>query len=692
MGILRSVYQRVRARAFFLLASFLLHSFSGLSLGAQVDVLTQHNDVERTGANLNEVILTPSSVGSGQFGMLFRRTVDDQIYGQPLYVSDVKIRGGTHDLVFITTVDNSVYAFDANDSLATEPFWHVNFGTPPNVYDGRFGCLDMNGDMGIIGTPVIDAQGGTLYVVSVTRAGSNYLQRLHALDITTGADRAFSPVTITAPGFDPLMENQRPGLLLSRGRVYVGYASHCDKEPYHGFLLSYDAGSLRQREVFNTSPEGHAASIWQSGQAPAVDGDGNIYFVTGNGSWNGTTDFSESFLKLDANLKLLDWFTPANHVYLDSIDGDLNCSGAVLIPGTNLVIDVGKQGVLYLVDRNHMGHLNDGHSEQHFQASNSQVPSLVYWNSAKRGPLIYMWGQRDRLKAYHFDGARLTETPFAMRPEVTEGHPGAMLSLSAHGEKDGILWAAIHASGSAWHESRPGILHAYDADNITRELWNSLENPWRDNCNNFAKTAPPTIANGKVYLASFGTQNSGSGQLCAYGLLADGPAPLPPAKVSASIENGVVWLTWTASTGAVTYNVRRSSRAAGRLETVARGLTSPSFADSTVSDGMTYEYAVSSVNRNGESAPSQAHAVAVPESRSHSSALPPGTGRDLMIRVCSGCHSPGLAARESLSPQGWHDLVQRMAARGAAGTDDEFQQITAYLGNAFPSHTRKEDR
>jgi hypothetical protein len=279
--------------------------------------------------------------------------------------------------------------------------------------------------------------------------------------------------------------------------------------------------------VFNTSPEGQGASIWQFGQGPAVDAAGNIYFVAGNGSWNGSSDFSESFLKLDPDLKVLDWFTPTDHAYLDSIDADLNCSGAVLVPGTDLVMDAGKQGVLYLVDDHHMGHLGDGEAVQHFQATSSQLPSLVYWNSAKNGALIYMWGQMDRLRAYRFDGERLKETPFAIRPEVTEGHPGAMISLSANGNKDGILWAAIHASGNAWHESRPGILHAYDADDIAQELWNSLQNPERDDCGNYSKTAPPTIANGKVYLASFGTRNTGSGQLCVYGLLPDGAAPMP---------------------------------------------------------------------------------------------------------------------------------------------------------------------
>jgi len=658
----------------------------------QVSVLTQHNNDQRTGTNLNEVVLTPSNVNTKQFGMLFRRVVDDQVYGQPLYVAHVTIRGGTHDLVYITTVNNSVYAFDANDARASEPFWHINFGTPPNIYDGKYGCSDMNGNMGIIGTPVIDAQSGTLYVVAATRLGNGFTQRLHALDLATGADRAMSPVTIAAPGFAPLMESQRPGLLLSRGKVYVGYASHCDKEPYHGFLISYDAKSLQQTGVFNTSPEGEAASIWQFGQAPAVDADGNIYFVTGNGSWNGRSDFSESFLKLDPNLNVLDWFTPTDHAHLDSIDGDLDCSGAVLIPGTSLIMDAGKQGVLYVVDSHHMGHLGDDQAVQHFQATSSQLPSLVYWNSAMHGPLVYMWGQTDRLRAYRLDGERLKEAPFAIRPEVTEGHPGAMMSLSANGNKDGILWASIHASGDSWHESRPGVLRAYDANDIMRELWNSLEEPSRDDCNNYAKTAPPTIANGKVYLASLGTRNTGSGQLCVYGVLPDGPAPLPPSSVHGSAGDGQVSLSWVASRGASTYTVKRFMNSVEPLETIASGLTSPTLTDNTAGNGKTYAYVVTASNANGESAPSSVSTVLLPKPQPQTGVLPPGPGRELTARVCSGCHSLALTANERLSAQGWHDLVRVMAARGAVATDDDLNQITAYLARSFPLATKKENQ
>jgi hypothetical protein len=196
----------------------------------------------------------------------------------------------------------------------------------------------------------------------------------------------------------------------------------------------------------------------------------------------------------------------------------------------------GKEGVLYLINPDHFGHLGDEHAVQHFQITSSHLHCVVYWKSARNGELLYLWGQKDRARVYKFAAGRLKEIPLMTRPDKTEGHPGGMISLSANGDKDGILWIAIHVTGDSWEESRPGILHAYDADNINHELWNSLENPGRDDCNNYSKMAPPTVANGKVFLASFGPKNVGTGQLCVYGLL---PARSPTdasAKVQASVR------------------------------------------------------------------------------------------------------------------------------------------------------------
>jgi hypothetical protein len=610
-----SSYFHQLIQCFFLTSAMLLP----FAAHAQIDVLTQHNDLARTGTNLHETTLTPVSVNAKSFGMLFKRVVDDQLYTQPLLATNVKIGGGWHDVVYVTTVNNSVYAFDANDASASTPLWHVNFGTPANVHDADFGCTDINGSMGIVGAPVIDAGKKTLYVVSLTKAGGKFEQRLHALDTETGADLPNSPAVIQAPSFDPLMQNQRPALFLSAGKVYIGYSSHCDKGPYHGFLLGYDAVSLKQVGVVNTSPGGEGASIWQSGQAPAVDGEGNIYFVTGNGSWNGTTQFSESFIKLDPHMHMVDWFTPTNHFQLDKDDNDLDSSGATLIPGKHLVVGGGKEGVLYLIDTEHFGHLGDEHAVQHFHITSSHLHSVVYWKSAKNGELLYLWGQRDKTRVYKFDGGKLDETPLMTRPEMNQGHPGAMLSLSANGDKSGILWAAIHATGDSWEETRPGILHAYDADDINHELWNSLENPERDDCNNYSKMAPPTVANGKVYLASFGTKNIGAGQMCVYGLLPAGPPPDAPAGVHASIQHQFVSVTWNSVPEARTYTVERTQK--GTMQIVASGLTLPKFIDGVVDKG-TIEYTVVAVNANGQSTRSSPAAVTITEAPIERMAMP----------------------------------------------------------------------
>jgi len=583
----------------------------------QVDVLTQHNDAMRTGANLRETILTPGNVDARHFGMLFKHGVDDQLYTQPLVATGVKVGGGWHDVVYATTVNNSVYAFDANDASATEPLWHVNFGVAPDLHDADFGCTDINGKMGIIGTPAIDAAKTALYVVALTKtgngAGRKFEQRLHKLDLATGADLPGSPVAIEAPGFDALMQNQRPALLLANGTVYIGYASHCDKEPYHGFLLAYDAVSLRRTGMLNTSPGGEGASIWQSGQGPAVDEQGNIYVVTGNGSWNGTTQWSESFLKLDPQLRLLDWFTPTNHEQLDKDDNDLNSSGATLIPGTQLVLGGGKEGKLYLLDRDKLGHLGDEHALQHFQATGSHLHSIVYWKTAKNGGLLYLWGQRDRARVYRFEPGGpglLNPAPFVTRPEINEGHPGAMVSLSANGGKDGILWAAIHATGDSWHESRPGVLHAYDADDIRHELWNSLENPARDDCGEYSKMAPPTIANGKVYLASFGAENTGTGKMCVYGLLPAGARPAAPAKVEAAVRGRFVDISWTPVPGAVSYTLEKRQR--GAFQVVVSGLVRPEYTEAAAEKGSA-EYRAIAVNGNGAGAASATATVTIHE-------------------------------------------------------------------------------
>lgn len=509
-------------------------------LAAQVSVLTQHNDNERTGANLRETILNPGNVYAGGFGMLFKRTVDDQVYAQPLYVAGANISGELHNVVFVATVNNSVYAFDADDASAPEPYWHVNFGVPPSLAVARFSCSDMTGNMGIVGTPVIDRATQTLYVVSIALEGTAYVQRLHALDLSNGQERFGGPVEIRAPGFTPLLHNQRPGLLLVNGNVYIAYASHCDDGNYHGFVFAYDAVTLKQTAVFNASRNGRAASIWQSGQGLAADANGNIFLVTGNGDWDGVSNFSESFIKLNgSDLALKDWFTPSNHADMDRVDADLGTSGAMLIPGTDLVVGAGKTGVMYVLYTSYFGNLGDDQTAQRFQASGSHVHSMVTWQSAVNGQLLYIWGEGDQMRVYQLGDGLFRTTPLMFGSRSATGHPGASMSLSANGDSDGILWASTMASGDAWHVSQPGVLRAFDADDAGAELWNSLENPARDNCNNYAKFAAPTVANGKVYLASFGTQNTASGQLCVYGLLSGAPGfTLKVSPATAVVKRG----------------------------------------------------------------------------------------------------------------------------------------------------------
>jgi hypothetical protein len=332
-----------------------------------------------------------------------------------------------------------------------------------------------------------------------------------------------------------------------------------------------------------------------------------VYVVTGNGSWDGVQNFSESFMKLTPQLKLEDWFTPTNHFALDEKDEDLDSSGATLIPGTHLVLGGGKQGVLYVLDTGHLGHLGDEHALQHFQATVSHLHSLVYWESAKAGNLLYVWGQRDKAKVYQLTDGKLSETPVVMRDVANEGHPGAMLSLSANGREDGILWAAIHATGDSWHESRPGILHAYDATDIRHELWNSLERPERDDCGEYSKMAPPTIANGRVYLASFGHENVGTGQFCVYGLLPakDAGAVQAPTDVKAEIVGSDVVLRWKAVAGARDYRVLRMTNLEPESRLAAIGLTTPTFTEPSPPHGETVTYSVVAVSPNGVSGASE---------------------------------------------------------------------------------------
>ncbi|HEV2392215.1 MAG TPA: choice-of-anchor D domain-containing protein [Verrucomicrobiae bacterium] len=535
-----------------------------------VAVLTHHNDNQRTGRNLNETILNTSNVNSNQFGLLYTLPVDDQIYAQPLVMTNVLITGkGVHNLVIVVTVNDSVYAFDADDSTVTTPYWHTSFINPPNIVapantdESAIGACggnyqDFSGNMGIVGTPVIDPATGTMYLVARTKEnGTTFVQRLHALDVATGLDRPNSPVVITAtyPGtgagssggvvtFDSIRENQRPGLALVNGTVYISWSSHCDNGPYHGWVIGYDETTLQQVAVFNDTPNGYNGGIWMSGQPPAIDTNGNLYLSTGNGSvdTSGGPNRGESFLKLSrsgTNLTMTSWFTPYNWQTLENGDIDLGSGGLMLIPGTTLALSGGKEGILYLVNRDNMGGLTASTTTndniiQYFSVTPNELHGGAVWWDGPANSCAYIWPAAVNLQQYVFNGSqgRFTLPAFAQSPTAApNGQPGALLALSANGAAagSGIVWAAHQLTGDANQSVRPGILRAYDAQNVSRELWNSQQNSARDAVGNFAKFVPPTVANGKVYLATF------SNRLNVYGLLASITPPalsLSPGNLS----------------------------------------------------------------------------------------------------------------------------------------------------------------
>ncbi len=595
----------------------LLILLATINAAAQVSVVTQHNDLGRTGQNLNETILTPSNVNVNQFGLLFKFAVDNQVYAQPLVVANVSIAGGTHNVVYVATTSNSVYALDADTGTQ---YWHVNLGTPISNVNYGSGCVDINGNAGIVGTPVIDPAAGTLYVVNSLNNAGAFSFMLHALDIATGADKTGSPVQITNAGFSALTQNQRAALALSNGNVLVPFSSHCDMGTYHGFLFAYNATTLAKGNVFNTSPTGNQDSLWMSGQGPAVDSAGNIYFGTSNGTWDGVSNFSESFIKLNPSLALADWFTAANHANLDGGDLDLDTSGPLLVPPGGRLIMVGKSSTGYVINSANLGHLGDASAVQTIKLGGALHGSAVYWNGATNGPEVYMWAQSDNLKAFQFNGNDLVTPNFQTGPDFIGGEPGAYLSISANGNTNGIVWANAVLSGNANHGSVPGVLRAYDANNVATELYNNQQNATRDTCNNFAKNGYATIANGKVYLGSFGTANAGSGQLCVYGLLPTNCSiPTAPTGLTATAVSGnQVNLIWNASTAncTVSYSIFRSTTSGftpSSANQIASGMFATTFSDTTAVPSTTYFYLVEGVDPAGSSTPSnQASATTGP--------------------------------------------------------------------------------
>jgi len=512
-----------------------------------ISVFTQHNDNTRAGLNNRETVLTTANVNSSQFGKLFDMAVDDQVYAQPLVYSSLSISSGTHNVVFIATVNNSVYAYDGDKgNLYRKKNFTVSGMRPPGGNDmNSTWCnpyQDFTSGIGIVGTPVIDSVSKTIYFVARSTDGVTFVQYLHAVDIATGNEQPGSPVKITAsiPGtgdgnsnnivsFDPRRNNQRQGLVLVNGVVYISYASHCDWNPYHGWILGYNAQTLQQQIVYNVTPNGEAGGIWESGMGIAADAQGSLYVVTGNGtvgkggyttSDNGTNDVvtntdpsdvserGESAIKLTpsgSTLQVSSFFTPINFYNLNINDRDYGVMGAFLIPNSNLFLTGCKDGNLYLLNKDNMGGYSFSANlvVQTIPLNDNFHCQPAYYKGANN-QYVYIWSENDQLRAFPFDGSLLGTNPVVSPVIGPVGPSGANLSVSSDGTVNGtgILWAAYGTSGDAGGSVGLGILRAFDANDITKELWNSNQNP-RDQLGYFAKFSSPTVVNGRVYLATF---------------------------------------------------------------------------------------------------------------------------------------------------------------------------------------------
>jgi len=520
-------------------ATVLYGVFPG-SAHAQVNVTTYHNDNARTGQNTQETSLTPLNVNSTQFGKLFTVAVDGYVYAQPLYVANLAIQGGTHNVLYVATEHDSVYAIDADSGTV---YWHINLiptGGSTLTSSSDIKCGDLVPEVGITGTPVIDTNTGTLYLVAVSKVNGTVAQFLHAIDIQSSAEKFGGPVNIqaSAPGtavdgngttvaFRPLNENQRAALLLENGHVAIAWSSHCDVDPWHGWVMSYNAATLAQEGVFNPSASGRANGVWMGGAGPAADANGNIFVVTGNGSWNGTTDFGDSIVKLGppngGALPVVDYFTPYNQSILSTNDTDVASGGLVLLPtlpsGKQLLAQMGKEGKIYLLDQNTMGKncavqvpACSGRDPQIVQEiPNATVGiwgSPAYWNGS-----VYWAGASDdtgtfdALKAFSFNanGSGLLSTTPTSKSSKVFGYSGPIPSISANGATNGILWglddSAYRLTCTAGKNCQ--VLYAYDAGNLANMLYNSAQAAnLRDVPGSAIKFATPTIANGKVYVGS----------------------------------------------------------------------------------------------------------------------------------------------------------------------------------------------
>jgi hypothetical protein len=508
-------------------ASWLGAFFASATGFSQIaDVLTYHNDNARTGQYLREEVLTHASVKTSHFGKLRILPADGKVDGQPLYAAGVNIPAkGLRNVLYIVTEHDSVYAFDAD---STNKFWQASMLGSGEVPSDNRSCTQVTPEIGITSTPVIDRQlgpNGTIFVVAMSKSGTTYLQRVHALDMATGLDRVPAViVAATYPGtganssggnviFDPAQYKERAGLLLLNGVLYTGWGSHCDHDPYTGWVIGYDEQTLARTNVFNFTPNGTKGSVWNGGAGMCADSAGNIFFLAANGTFDTTLDtngfpslknFGNTFLKLSTVSNVLaavDYFATFTNAYENLHDLDLGSGGALLLPDMmdaqgnvrQLAVGMGKDSNIYIVDRSNMGKFNPANNNAIYQqVGGGAVIGGSFAMPAYFNGMLYYCGVGDRIKAFPFQSARLgaqtsqTATAYAF--------PGATPSVSANGIQNGIVWAS--------ENSVPAVLHAYAATNVALELYNSAQAGTRDQFGNGNKYITPTIAAGRVYVGT----------------------------------------------------------------------------------------------------------------------------------------------------------------------------------------------
>jgi hypothetical protein len=491
-------------------------------------VLTYHNDIARTGLNASETILTTGNVNSTSFGKLaFNISTNSKVDAEPLYVSGLSVNGQMHNVLYVGAENGNVYAFDADNGNA---LWQVSMLASGESTSDNHGCSQISPEIGVTATPVIDPKAGahgTIYVVAMSKDSSGkYHQRLHALDLTTGAEQFGGPKEIQAsyPGsgdnssggtvtFDPGQYAERAGLLLLNGVIYTAWTSHCDQRPYTGWVISYDQNTLAQVSVLNLTPNGNEGSIWMSGAGLAADSAGNIYPLDANGSFDTTLnasgfpaqgDYGNAFLKLSTTnnqLAVADYFEMSNQAQENGSDADLGSGGAVVLPDLqdnagktwHLAVGAGKDGNIYDVDRDNVGKFNSASNNIH-QELQGVLAGGIWSMPAYFNNTVYYGAVGNHVKAFSISNATLSASP-SSQTSASFPYPGATPSVSANGASNGIVWVTENTS--------PAVLHAYDATNLANELYNSNQaSGGRDQFGNGNKFITPMIANGKVYVGT----------------------------------------------------------------------------------------------------------------------------------------------------------------------------------------------